>query len=80
MRRMRTRLLVEQLEDRRLLAGTATQVEMFELWNGGVIPSTDVAGLTYHLPSGHLFLTDSEINEIPEIFDGNNIFEIFFCS
>ena len=69
-------LALELLEDRRMLAGTITQIGHFDTWDGGVIPSTDVAGLTYHSPSGHLFLSDSEINEIPEIFNGNNLFEV----
>ena len=51
------------------------QVRHFDTWNGGIIPSTDVAGLTYHPPSGHFFLADSEINELPQQFTGNNIFE-----
>ncbi|MHC4414589.1 MAG: hypothetical protein ACYS0G_04830 [Planctomycetota bacterium] len=43
-----------------------------------VIPSIDPAGITYHDPSGHLFISDSEINEVDEVFDviGANIFEV----
>jgi hypothetical protein len=43
-----------------------------------LIPSIDPAGITYHAPSGHLFIADSEINEIPVVFDlvGGNIFEV----
>jgi hypothetical protein len=43
-----------------------------------LIPSIDPAGIAYHEPSGHLFLADSEINELPEVFDevGGNIFEV----
>ncbi|HYW80431.1 MAG TPA: Ig-like domain-containing protein, partial [Thermoguttaceae bacterium] len=66
----------EQLEPRKLLAGDITLVRYFDLWDGGIIPSTDVAGITYHAPSGHLFISDSEINELNNIFDGNNVFEI----
>ncbi len=42
------------------------------------IPSIDPAGVTYHNPSGHVFLADSEIDEVPEVFDlvGGNIFEV----
>ena len=63
-----------------------TQVDHFEMgWSGGTssgtpltIPSTDAAGITYHPPSGHLFISDSEINEISSAFAvaGGNIFEI----
>jgi len=74
--RKKVRLFLECLEDRRLLAGTATQIDTFEMWNGGVIPSSDASGVTYHPPSGHLFASDSEINEIPEISTGDNLFEI----
>ncbi|MEE8452265.1 MAG: Ig-like domain-containing protein, partial [Thermoguttaceae bacterium] len=66
----------ERLEQRRLLAGDITMVRYFDLWDGGIIPSTDVAGITYHAPSGHLYISDSEINELGGIFDGNNVFEI----
>jgi sugar lactone lactonase YvrE len=38
--------------------------------------STDPAGITFHQPSGHLFITDSEINEISEIWDCKNVFEV----
>ena len=43
-----------------------------------LIPSTDPAGITYHEPSGHLFIADSEINELPTVFPvvGGNIFEV----
>ena len=43
-----------------------------------LIPSIDPAGITYHDPSGHLFIADSEINELPEVFGevGGNIFEV----
>ena len=74
--RKKVRLFLECLEDRRLLASTATQIDTFEMWNGGVIPSSDASGVTYHPPSGRLFTSDSEINEIPEIFTGDNLFEI----
>ena len=71
--RKRRRFLVELLEDRRLLAGVITQGGYFDTWDGAV-RSTDVAGIAYHPPSGHLYLADSEINELP-IFNGDNIFE-----
>jgi Concanavalin A-like lectin/glucanases superfamily/FlgD Ig-like domain/Putative Ig domain len=43
-----------------------------------LIPSIDPAGIAYHPPSGHLFIADSEINEVAEVFGevGGNIFEI----
>ena len=63
----------ERLEDRCLLTGTILQLGHFDTWNG-VIPSTDISGLTYHPPSGHLYLSDSEINETIQ-FQGHNIFE-----
>jgi len=42
------------------------------------IPATDPAGVTFHKPSGHLIIADSEINEIPTAFSivNANIFEV----
>jgi hypothetical protein len=42
------------------------------------VPSIDPAGLVYHRPSGHLFISDSEINETSSVFSvvQANIFEI----
>ncbi|MFB3105846.1 MAG: hypothetical protein ACE1ZA_13125, partial [Pseudomonadales bacterium] len=74
MKRKRRRLAFERLEDRRLLTGDISQLGYFDTWDGGIIRSTDVAGIAYHPPSGHLYLADSEINELP-IFNGDNIFE-----
>ncbi len=71
----RRRLGNERLEDRCLLAGVITQLGYFDTWDGGVVPSTDVAGVAFHAPSGHLYLADSEINELPE-FQGDNLFEV----
>ena len=54
------------------------QVSYRNTWqgeHGGLIKSTDPAGITYHAPSGHLFLADSEINEISQ-WRGVNIFEV----
>ena len=50
----------------------------FELGVPLVIPSIDPAGIAYHEPSGHLFIADSEINEVSAAFDlvGANLFEI----
>ncbi len=66
------RLSAERLEERALLA-VVTQVGYFDTWDGGIIPSTDVAGIAYHPGSGSLYLADSEIDEISQ-FQGNNIF------
>jgi hypothetical protein len=63
----------EILEDRRMMA-SLTQTDYFHTWAGGIIRSTDVAGVTYHPPSGHLYLSDSEIDELSQ-FVGHNIFE-----
>ncbi len=73
-RRTRLQSAFERLENRHLLAAMITQVNYFDTWDGGVIRSTDVAGIAYHPPSGHLYLADSEINELPE-FVGDNVFE-----
>lgn len=40
----------EQLEDRRLLAGMITPVGSFDTWDGGIIRSTDIAGIGYYAP------------------------------
>ena len=58
-----------------LSAQSITLVRSFDTWNGGIISSTDPAGIAYHAPSGHLYIADSEINELP-VFVGNNIFEV----
>ena len=42
------------------------------------VPSIDPAGITYHPPSGHLFIADSEINEVGAVYPvpiGANLFE-----
>ncbi|MCZ6776436.1 MAG: hypothetical protein O7D34_08275, partial [Ignavibacteria bacterium] len=58
-------------------AGDITQVRVFNTWADSIIKSTDPAGITYHAPSGHLFITDSEINEIAEYApDSVNVFEV----
>jgi hypothetical protein len=75
----RPQLHLEVLEERLLLAagiGTIQQLNVFETWDAGIIRSTDVAGITYHAPSGHLYLADSEINELSGIFNGDNMFEV----
>lgn len=56
-------------------AGEINLVRTFETWNAGIIRSTDPAGIVYHPPSGHLFISDSEINEIVPIWNCENIFE-----
>jgi len=57
-------------------AGEITLVRSFETWLASprIIASTDPAGITYH-PSGHLFISDSEINELSPIWNCENIFE-----
>ena len=39
-------------------------------------PSSDPAGLAYDSTSDRLVITDSEINEIPSLFTGDNLYEI----
>lgn len=75
-RKKRRQLLFETLESRNLLSADISLIRYFDTWNGGVVRSTDPAGITYHPPTGHLYLVDSEINELTGIFVGNNIFEI----
>ena len=65
------------------LADPVTQLNYIETGfdQGGVplvVPCIDPAGITYHPPSGHLFIADSEINEVAAAFAliGANIFEI----
>ena len=70
---MRRQLQLEHLEKRNLLTAL-TMVRYFDTWDAGVIRSTDVAGITFHPASGHLYLADSEISELPEFFVGDNIF------
>lgn len=42
------------------------------------VPSTDPAGVAFHPPTGHLFIADSEIDEVEEAFGPvqANIFEV----
>jgi hypothetical protein len=43
-----------------------------------LIPAIDPAGIGYHDPTGHLFIADSEIEEVPAAFAivGANVFEV----
>lgn len=72
------RAMFETLEQRTMLAGDISLVRYFDTWDADpqVVRSTDLAGITYHEPSGHLYLVDSEIDEIPEVFNGDNVFEV----
>jgi hypothetical protein len=61
-----------------ILAGTATQLNYFDTYSGGIVLSTDPSGITYF--GNHLFISDSEINETGSAADsgyfvGHNIFE-----
>ena len=59
-------------------------VSHVNLWAGSPVRSSDTSGITYHPPSGHLIIADSEISEYgsatdengQRIFSGNNIFEV----
>lgn len=58
-------------------AQTIQMVRYFDTWQGTPqIKSTDPAGIGYHAPSGRLYIADSEIDEIPAVFTGPNVFEI----
>ncbi|MCP3914994.1 MAG: hypothetical protein GY711_05525 [bacterium] len=58
------------------------QVVRFETgYSGGsplTVPSVDPASVLFHPPSGRLFIADSEIDEIPEVFTviSANLFEL----
>jgi hypothetical protein len=65
---------------------TADRLELVthvNLWDDSPVRSSDASGLTYHAPSGHLLIADSEISEYGEmtdsmgvpIFSGFNVFE-----
>jgi hypothetical protein len=59
-------------------------VKHVNLWDGSSVRSSDTSGITYHPPSGHLIIVDSEISEYgsatdvngQRIFSGNNVFEV----
>lgn len=70
--------ILEPLEDRRLLTASFQQLNYFPTWEGvpQIIRSSDPADVAYDPRSGHLMLIDSEIDELPEIFNGDNMFEI----
>ena len=54
------------------------------LWDETPVRSSDASGITYHAPSGHLLIADSEISEYGEslapdgelVFQGFDIFEV----
>ena len=43
-------------------------------------PSPDTAGVVYLENNATLFASDSEVNEIPTLFTGDNLFEIDYVS
>ena len=55
-----------------------------DTWTGSDIRSPDCAGVAYHPPSGHLFISDSELSEYGTqtdgngdlIYEGKNVFEV----
>jgi len=54
----------------------ATLINTINAWTLSP-PSPDTSGAVYHSTRGTLFLADSEVNEIPGLFDGSsNLFEI----
>jgi len=58
-----------------LNAGEVIWVRSFQTWdNVSESGSTDPAGIVYH--NGHLFISDSEIDEIAGAWDCKNIFEV----
>lgn len=59
-----------------IVAGDATLVRTFETWNSGIINSSDPAGLAYNPQTGHLLISDSEINEIEGVWNCENVFEV----
>jgi DNA-binding beta-propeller fold protein YncE len=81
-----TSVTLTLLEAGRRPVTALTQVGHFATGNeGGVfggaplrVPSTDPAGIAFYPPTGHLFIADSEINEIDEAFDRvqANLFEV----
>ena len=67
-------------------AGAGTPLSQLNFYRTGfdgsgaprLIPAIDPAGICWHAPSGRLFITDSEIEEVPEAFAivGANVFEV----
>ena len=59
-------------------------IKHVNLWTESPVRSSDTSGLTYHPPSGHLIIADSEISEYgsatdadgKRIFSGYNVFEV----
>ncbi len=63
--------------------GTITQLDFYLTGFNAqgtplLIPAIDPAGVEYHPPSGHVFIADSEIDEVAEVWSkiGANIFEV----
>lgn len=59
-----------------LRAGEIRLVRAYDTWKAGIVRSTDPAGIVYHAPSGHMYIADSEINEIDGVWNCENIFEV----
>ena len=51
-----------------------TLVQTINTWQWSP-PSPDPAGIVYWQATGHLLMTDSEVDEIPGLFVGKNVFE-----
>ena len=52
----------------------ATEVHRIDTWSWSP-PSPDPAGLTYRGSNGRLLASDSEVDEIPSLYTGQNLFE-----
>lgn len=76
MKRFMILVLLLMLNAGLLHAGEIRLVRAYDTWKAGVIRSTDPAGIVYHAPSGHMYIADSEINEIAGVWNCENIFEV----
>ncbi|MBI4787778.1 MAG: hypothetical protein HY782_12100 [Chloroflexi bacterium] len=56
-------------------AAAATLVQTINTWQWSP-PAPDPAGIVYDPATGRLLMTDSEVDEIPQLFTGKNVFEL----
>ncbi len=56
-------------------AAAPTLIQTINTWQWSP-PAPDPAGIVYWPDTGHLLMTDSEVDEIPRLFTGKNLFEL----
>ena len=57
------------------VAGAATLAQTINTWQWSP-PAPDPSGIVYWPATGRLLMTDSEVDEMPNLFTGQNVFEL----